>query len=763
MDEQKIRSNLKKLVAVFFIIFLLISGVSQFLMYSVMNLYAQSIEGRLKERALQYKTSFHFKMDSDMQILHAMACMLKDSTPEEAKKLLLNLWSICEETEFVNLCYFTQKGEGIQLTGEGQTSSVQMESMPFEMRYIIQQAVEGDTCCSHAYYDPVLAYNILSYAAPVYTDGRVTGVLAYSVSTEEYAEIFSSIDVVSDVGAAAVLTNDGRVLASTRTHQTNGFYQLDGSSYLNDEVNDLFIQALTADETQFLQFKLNGLTLYACIMPMDVYSDKMVIVDTDEGVSNAVSGMAYYARIIGMLFGVVSLLFMMAVLYINRRYNANLLQIAYRDRLTGAYNRHKFFQLLDQNRKTHVDCTVVSINIRKFKYVNELFSPAQSDQLLKDICIVLKRHMEPGEFFCRDTADTFVLSLKSLEKDVVRTRLEHMFSEINDVFKNLHSGYHILFYAGCASTVDCFSASVNEELMSHVMLARSHAKQSQPANIAFYDAEIHQKENLHNYIENHMEQALQNGEFQMYLQPKVDLTQKTLSGAEALVRWVMDGKQTIFPDQFIPIFEQNGFCIQLDYYMVEQACKQIRAWMDAGLSPIPISVNQTKLLFYEEDYVERICAITQRYQVPNHCIVLEILEGLALENPEKVSDCIDKLHSYGFRISMDDFGTGYSSLNTLSQLKIDELKLDRSFLIQADQRTKSNRHKILELVIEMARRMHISTVAEGIETAEDVELMREMHCNYGQGYYYSRPIPAEEFTKTFLGELSPFVAPWNLP
>ena len=184
--------------------------------------------------------------------------------------------------------------------------------------------------------------------------------------------------------------------------------------------------------------------------------------------------------------------------------------------------------------------------------------------------------------------------------------------------------------------------------------------------------------------------------------------------------------------------------------MVEQACRQHRAWMDAGLSPVPISVNQTKLLLYEEDYVERICDITRRYEVPSRYITLEILESLALENPERVSARIDRLHSYGFRISMDDFGSGYSSLTTLSQLPIDELKLDRSFLIQADQTTEHNRRKILEIVIEVAKRLHISTVAEGIETEDHEQLMRELHCDYGQGYYYSRPIPAAEFTDTFL-------------
>lgn len=756
MDEQKVQSNLKKLIAVFLVICLLIGGIAQYLFRSVSDLYTESVQGRLEERALQYKKSFLFKMNSDLQTLRVMACMLEDAavqnTTSEAKcKLLSNLWDAGMMVEFIRLCYFNSNGIGVQLTSQGESDSIQLTEENAEMQDAIQQALQGESQCSRAFYNPNLGLNIIGYATPVYENGAVCGVLACSVSAEAYAEILTSISSISDVGAVAVMSSAGDVVASTRTHQTQGFYELGGSTYLTDELCNEFMQALSADETNFFEFDLDGTPLYACVMPLDICSDKIVIVDTDRGISDAVSSVVDYAHMIGILFGATSILFALAVVISNRRHNLQLLQVAYHDRLTGAYNRYKFFELLDHNRKKHTECTVAALNIRKFKYINELFSSSRSDQLLKDICTVLKRHMQTGEFFCRDTADTFVLSLNLLDRDAVRERLEGIFQEIKANCKSsIHQNYPLSFYCGCASTVDCSDKSSNEELMSHVMLALSHAKQTPQTSISFYDTEIHEKEMLQNRIENNMEQALRNGEFQMFLQPKMDLTQERLSGAEALVRWVVDGKQVIFPDQFIPIFERNGFCIQLDYYMVEQACLQIRAWMDSGLTPIPISVNQTKLLLYEEDYVERICAITQRYNVPGRYITLEILEGLALENTQQVSDRIERLHSYGFRISMDDFGTGYSSLNTLSKIPIDELKLDRSFLLQADQSTEHNRRKILEAVIEVAKRLQITTVAEGIETASHVQLMRGMRCDYGQGYYYSKPIPADQFTNLFL-------------
>ena len=754
MDEQKIRSNLKKLLIVFLAICLLIGSIAQYLFRSVSDLYIESVQGRLEERALQYKKSFLFKINSDLQTLRAVACMLENTMEESAStksagEQLAYLWDASQTAGFVRLCYFNPYGEGVQLSSPGEVIPLQTEEETEEMQSIIQQGLQGDSLCSHAFYDSKLGYNTIGYVTPVYINGEIRGVLACAVSTEVYADVLSSVGTISDVGAVAVLSKEGEVLASTRTTQAQGFYQLDGSSYLSDELCGKFMQALSGDESEFFEFDL-GMSLYACIMPMDMCSDKIVIVDTDKGVSDAVSGVVNYAHLIGVLFAVTAILFVLAVLYMNRRHSLQLLQVAYHDRLTGAYNRYKFFRLLDQRRKKDAEYAVAVINVRKFKYINELFGADRSNQLLQDIGTALKDYMEPGEFFCRDTADTFALCLNTSDRDTVRNRLEVIFAALKKSGKSVPHNYPLAFYAGCAITADCADKSNNEELMSHVMLALNYAKQSQQATISFYDAKIHEKEMLQNYIENRMEWALEHDEFQMFLQPKMDLRQKSLCGAEALVRWIVNGKQTIFPDQFIPIFERNGFCVQLDYYMVGQACKQIRAWMDNGLSPVPISVNQTKLLLYEDDYVERICAITQRYGVPSRYITLEILEGLALENLGKVSDCIDRLHHYGFQISMDDFGTGYASLNTLSHLDIDELKLDRSFLIQADQNIENNRRKILEVVIEVAKGLHISTVAEGIETEEHAELMRKMDCDYGQGYYFSRPLPAAEFTDAFL-------------
>ena len=332
MNEQKIQSNLKKMALAFIAVFLLIGLVSSYLFQSVTDLYEQSVQGRLAERAVQYNESFVFKMNADLQTLRAMACMLEDATTgniasKDAEYLLWNLWDAGKAADFVRLCYFPPEGSGMQLNAQGQLVPLQLEQETEEMQYAIQQAMEGKTYCSQAFYDPSLGYNTLGYAAPILAGDEVSGVLACSVSTESYANILSSVGSVSDGGVAAVLSRDGKVLASTRTHQTQGFYELEGSAYMSNDLKDQFAQALLTEDTQFFKFEMHGMTFYACVMAMDAYSDNIVIVDTDQGISNAVSGMVRNARMIGALFVGTALLFVMATLLINRRYNSQLLRI----------------------------------------------------------------------------------------------------------------------------------------------------------------------------------------------------------------------------------------------------------------------------------------------------------------------------------------------------------------------------------------------------------------------------------------------------
>ena len=240
---------------------------------------------------------------------------------------------------------------------------------------------------------------------------------------------------------------------------------------------------------------------------------------------------------------------------------------------------------------------------------------------------------------------------------------------------------------------------------------------------------MHEQEQLNNYIENNAHEALRNEEFELYLQPKAELDDDSLCGAEALVRWEERNGNILYPGSFIPLFEENGFCVELDMYMFEKVCKKLREGLDDGVTPINISINQSRLTFYKDNYIEDLCGILEK------------------------SVRLKKLKKIGFRISMDDFGTGYFSLNMLGKLEIDEVKLDRGFLNEALEEENANTRLIMEEIVQLSHKLSISVVIEGIETAQHDRFVKQIGCEYGQGYYYGRPIRANVFTKDFIHKI----------
>lgn len=440
------------------------------------------------------------------------------------------------------------------------------------------------------------------------------------------------------------------------------------------------------------------------------------------------------------------------------RTQQQLEQLSRYDNLTGAYNDDEFRLLLSQACDQKIPLMLVALNLRNFKHINETYGLSIANQFLCRIKYCLDKICRPEEFFCRQSADVFYLALRENQADPAVDRIQALLDMIQKEAFELLGDYSVSVYCGCVLTAaapEPFSAAAKH---TYMMAALAQGKKNKKQSICIYDEALHDAEQMRLYVESHMQHALEQEEFRMYLQPKMDLNTGLLTGAEALVRWQTQDRGLIFPDQFIPLFEENGFCVQLDLYMVEQVCKQLRQWMDEGTTPINISVNQTRLLFVSEGYVEKLLAITEKYDISPRYITLEILESLALEHMDQVNACIDQLRAAGFRISMDDFGSGYSSLNTLGRLKIDELKLDRLFLMGVAKDTEGTQRKIMGCILDLAKQLNISTVAEGVETRENEQMMAQLSCNYGQGYYYSRPLAVVDFERDFLKPYSKHIA-----
>lgn len=412
------------------------------------------------------------------------------------------------------------------------------------------------------------------------------------------------------------------------------------------------------------------------------------------------------------------------------------------DRLTGMYSKEFFYQkvreILDANPDK--DYTIVCSNIENFKLYNDTFGREAGDRLLKESAKGMQMYIGDEGICGRYGADRFMCMRESGQEKSDR---EHIFgstsSNIEKKIENLSVKWGI--YEITDRTVPV------EKMCDRALLAAENIKGQYNIPSAVYDDNLRNKLLREKAITDAMEKALENGEFLVYYQPKYSLNDDRMSGAEALVRWVHPERGFMNPGEFIPLFEKNGFIPRLDKYIWEQVCIKLREWKEKGYGLLPVSVNISRADVYHLDLADTLLTITQKYGVNPELLHLEITESAYADNPNQIIATVDNLRKLGFIVEMDDFGSGYSSLNMLNQMKIDVLKLDMEFM--RNEMTKPSNQSILRFVVSMAHWMNLSVVAEGVESKAQVDRLREIGCDYVQGYYFAKPMPVNEFEDLF--------------
>lgn len=282
-----------------------------------------------------------------------------------------------------------------------------------------------------------------------------------------------------------------------------------------------------------------------------------------------------------------------------------------------------------------------------------------------------------------------------------------------------------------------------QTMYDHAVLALNSVKGNYLKRFRIYDASMMEQMEKDHKLLVAIQSALKNQEFTFYLQPKCNLSSGKIVALESLVRWKHPTQGVINPGSFIPFLEKNGFITVLDIYIWDLVCQRLKAWLDTGRPVLPVSVNVSRIDIYSIDIPEHFKSLIEKYKLPPKLLVIEITESAYAEDYELITKVGDQLRSYGFPISMDDFGSGYSSLNMLKDMHFDELKIDMKFLpMNAGTKKETG---ILESIVSMARLMDLTIIAEGIETKEQLDLLQNMGCRYGQGYYFYHPMPYEEF------------------
>lgn len=435
------------------------------------------------------------------------------------------------------------------------------------------------------------------------------------------------------------------------------------------------------------------------------------------------------------------------------RANAELERLAFVDPVTEGFNQTRF----DLTARSVIDeaelgeCTLVALDLKKFKLLNDIHGAEAGDQVLRYVHARLKAHLREGEYVARLSADSFNLLVRTGEPSALTARIEAMVRDINKFNENAERPYYLSFTIG-AYPIDDKSLPMTI-VRDRANVARNAGKNDSSARhftFALYSDDDRQRLLREQDMENRMRAALRNGEFVAYLQPKQALSDGTVAGAEALVRWIDPIRGTVPPDEFVPFFERNGFIIDIDLSVFEQVCALLASWIERGRTPVPISVNMSRAHMFEPDFLTPYERIRKRFGVPASLLEFELTETLVFDDPEAFMGVIDALHAHGYRCSLDDFGSGYSSLNVLKDMDIDTMKLDRAFFSAGDA-TSQRDWDVVESVIGLAKRLDLETVAEGVEEPGQAKRLREVECDLLQGYVFARPMPAQDFERMLFG------------
>lgn len=423
-------------------------------------------------------------------------------------------------------------------------------------------------------------------------------------------------------------------------------------------------------------------------------------------------------------------------------------EASYRDIITGYGNFEKFKvdaqTILNDNPDT--DYVMFYFNIKNFKYINETYGHNVGDQTLKAVADVLNKYMQEGETFARVISDTYIMMIHSKAEDPFMSIFNNIKAEVHDACLAIQDRFVVDFTTGILIIDETMHSYSINRLVDRAMMAGKSIDASTGVSYAFYDDEYHKKVLNEAQLENSIHGALENNEFCAYVQPKYDIASKSLIGGELLVRWMSPSKGFLEPAAFIPSFEKNGFIYQIDCFMLEQACKSIRRYLDSDIYVIPFSVNLSRVTLAHPDFLSKVQEIVDRYYIPHHYLEFEITESIFSENYALMIDVLTKLKSLDFIINMDDFGTGYSSLTLLRDLPIDVIKLDHDFLSRSATNDK-NAVSILRSIIDMAHTLDIRVVSEGIETVEQLDMLRSINCEIGQGFLFAKPMPIEDYDK----------------
>ncbi|MBQ9606510.1 MAG: EAL domain-containing protein [Lachnospiraceae bacterium] len=423
----------------------------------------------------------------------------------------------------------------------------------------------------------------------------------------------------------------------------------------------------------------------------------------------------------------------------------NFIQSAERDELTGLYSRAFFYEyaeMMDRyNSGMKTDAAI--LNVEHFHMVNEMYGRQFGDKVLISIAEAIKEYLAETEgLACRSEADTYFIYMA--HHDDYDGLLDHVNSKIAELSKGLHLHVRLGVYPRVEHDIEM------DQRFSYARYACNTLRGNYMRYVAYYDMTMRERSVFHEHLVNDIHDALEQGQFKVYYQPKYNVQgeEPVVCSAEALVRWEHPEYGTIKPETFLHVFEENGLISILDRYVWKETIEQIGRWRKKNITGIPVSVNVSRIDLYDEGLPDYLMDLLEDNGLGSEDLLLEITESAYTDDNTQFIEAIENLRQEGFRIEMDDFGSGYSSLNVITTMPIDVIKLDMRFIEHIHEDSKAL--LVVKLIMDMARSLEVPVVAEGVEIAAQYDLLRENGCSIIQGHYFSKAMSAEEFEEEVL-------------
>lgn len=734
----------RRVFLIFFIICILITIFSFQYYGRLASTIREESEAYLQEISRRIGANVDRIVNDNYDVLHTMAASLEYSginKLEEAKKMLQKQK---EGLGFESIFLIDQNGIAYDLSD--------LQTFLTLDKLVRKDLLSGKDSMSTTQLIQNKEYILFSVPLDdMNIDGKTMVALAASYAPSSFDQVLS-MSSFNDQSYSQIVTMNGAVVVRSSSSYAfksgyNIFSTLEGLIIGDTKLSDV-MEDMAVNASGQIRFNLDGretYMVYTPVAPDNWYLMSFVPVE----VVNEKSNLLLKSTLV--ICGMIAVTFAglaAALVYIFNNHKRKLEQIAYVDEVTGGHTIQRFYELAEEllTSNHNLRYALVYTNIVKFKVLNDELGRINCDAMLRFFSEYMNKKISESECMGRQSADHFCILIQFSDEYELLDKFRKWHEQAEQIVMDMKVAWSLPVMEFGIYVIDNNTLTFPQMIdRAKLALRESPSTVDSKLRCAFYDDEVRRQLLREKQLEDRMEAALNNGEFVVFLQPKYHLPEERIGGAEALVRWKSTSEGMIFPDEFIPLFEKNGFIIQLDLYVFESVCRTLRRWIDQGMTPVRISVNCSRLHFKDKNFLTEYVRIAEEFQLDKSLIEIEVTESMVLENSVRLISIIRNIKKAGFECSMDDFGSGYSSLNLIQTIPVDVLKLDKIFF-HGEGVDLSRTEAVVTNIISMAKALSMETVAEGVEEREQVDMLKRAGCDYIQGYVFAKPmdIPAFE-------------------